>query len=207
MKTVADSATNHIVDAVATAPPGEDADGKGATLTAQEHRQHQGHHRHRRSSIQQVLEEIDETLHSPVMSTLAVCSSVFNMFFLVMSVFPYSGYMVLFLFSTDDEGSSPVTKETVGVYAGILSSSFMIGRAVSGFTWGQLADIYGRKFVLVISLAVCSVGSILFGYSTSFTAAVIIRFTMGTFTSSSNMCLFKLCPDYLGAICGSNFAN
>jgi hypothetical protein len=48
------------------------------------------------------------------------------MFFLLMSVFPYSGFMVMFLIK---DGS--VDNENAGKYAGFLSSSIMVGRAFS----------------------------------------------------------------------------
>lgn len=137
-----------------------------------------GNDRRSRSSIKQVLEQ---AIHSHFMSTAALCSSVLTMFFLLMSVFPYSGYMVLFLLRDDNATNrTPVTRETVGLDAGILTSSFMIGRAISGFPWGKLADVYGRKFVLVVALVASAVGSVAFGCATSYRSAILIRFVMGT---------------------------
>jgi hypothetical protein len=76
----------------------------------------------RRSST--LLEEMTDRLHSHFMSTMALCSAVFTMFFLLMSVFPYSGFMVMHLIDGVDS-------ESAGKYAGFLSSSIMIGRAFS----------------------------------------------------------------------------
>lgn len=45
-----------------------------------------------------------------------------------------------------------LTHESVGFYAGVLSSSFMVGRAFSSYPWGKIADIYGCKFVVIVSL-------------------------------------------------------
>ncbi|KAG7369034.1 major facilitator superfamily transporter [Nitzschia inconspicua] len=122
-----------------------------------------------RSSI---LSTMEQSLHSHFMSTLGLCSSMFTTFFVLMSVFPYSGYMVLQLIPS-------TSKETAGVYAGFLSSSFMVGRGCSSYFWGQFADIYGRKVVLVIALVTCSIGSLLFGLSTSYAMAVTVRVLMG----------------------------
>ena len=71
------------------------------------------HHR-RRSSI---LMELQKRLHSHFMSTLALCSSVITMFYLIMSIFPYSGFMVMHLIPGVDH-------ENAGLYAGVLASSF-----------------------------------------------------------------------------------
>jgi MFS family permease len=140
--------------------------------------------------------EHDEPLHQPrtshFLSALALCSSVLTMFFVLMTIFPYSGYMALFLLSkneTDDAGPPTLTRETVGLYAGVLSSSFMIGRAVTGFPWGQLADVYGRKFVLVVALLSSVVGSVAFGCAPSYGTAVLIRLVMGA-SSMAMMPLF-----------------
>jgi MFS family permease len=96
------------------------------------------------------------------------------MLYLLSSVFPYSGFLVMFLI---DDGS--VDEDNAGLYAGILTSSFMVGRAVTAIFWGTVADTYGRKLVLVITLIASAVGSIVFGLSTSFTAALLVRFVMG----------------------------
>jgi MFS family permease len=126
--------------------------------------------RRRRSSV---MSQVSLGLQSShFMSTLALCSSVFTTFFILMNVFPYSGYMVLFLVPA-------ATKETAGLYAGFLSSAFMVGRACTSLLWGQLADIYGRKFVLVVSLITSAIGSVCFGCSATYTMALAVRFGMG----------------------------
>ena len=79
------------------------------------------------------------------MSKAALCSSAFSMFFVLFSVFPYGGFMVIHLVPNH------VTVENVGLYAGFLASAFMAGRACAPFGWGRIADIYGRKFVLFLA--------------------------------------------------------
>lgn len=123
----------------------------------------------RRSSI---VEVVQEKLHSHMASTMALCVGMFSMFYLLFSVFPYSGFMVMHLVPGVDS-------ENAGVWAGFLSSSFMVGRAFSAYLWGKIADIYGRKFVLIVSCVVSAVGSIAFGCSSSFAMAVTVRFLMG----------------------------
>ena len=110
--------------------------------------------------------------HKHFMSTIALCSSVLTFFYLLMSVFPYSGFMVMHLIHGVDH-------EHAGIYAGFLASSFMIGRAITSYPLGLIGDIYGRKFVLVFTSLVAGFGSLLFGLSTSYKMAFIIRFIMG----------------------------
>ena len=55
----------------------------------------------------------------------------------------------------------------------------MIGRAITSYPLGLIGDKYGRKFVLVFTSLVAGFGSLLFGLSTSYKMAFIIRFIMG----------------------------
>ena len=121
--------------------------------------------------LQQVKHKLDlESEHFT--STIALCSTVLTFFYILMSVFPYSGFMVMHLIRGVDH-------EHAGIYAGFLASSFMIGRAITSYPLGLLGDIYGRKFVLCFTSIICGFGSLLFGVSTSYTMAIIIRFIMG----------------------------
>ena len=101
-----------------------------------------------------------------------LCIATFTHSWLLISVFPYSGFMAIWLVPSLDE-------ENAGSYAGLLASAFMCGRAATAYGWGQIADIYGRRFVLLASLAFSSIFSILFGFSTSFGLALLWRFMLG----------------------------
>ncbi|KAG6762093.1 hypothetical protein POTOM_032578 [Populus tomentosa] len=74
-------------------------------------------------------------------------------------------------------------EEDIGFYAGFVGSSFMIGRALTSFFWGWLADRYGRKPIILIGTASVVVLNALFGLSTSFWMALSIRFLLGCFNS------------------------
>ena len=105
-------------------------------------------------------------------STAAMCLCTFTHSWLLVSVFPYSGFMVIKLVSGTDE-------ENAGSYAGLLAASFMIGRAITSYVWGRIADIYGRRIVFFVSLVLSAIFSILFGLSSSFRFAVFWRFLLG----------------------------
>lgn len=126
-----------------------------------------------RQSMAKIAEQTREALRSHTMSSLALCSSVLSMMYLLMSAFPYSGFMAMQLIPG-------LTQESAGTYAGILSGSFMIGRLFSAYPWGMISDRYGRKFVLLFSTASSAILVVAFGFSFSFPFAVCIRFFTGT---------------------------
>ena len=105
-------------------------------------------------------------------ATASLCISVLTHSWLLISVFPYSGFMALHLLPSLDE-------DNVGSFAGLIASAFMIGRALSSYSWGQASDVYGRKFVLIVSLGASCIFSLLFGTATSFPLALLWRFSLG----------------------------
>ena len=125
-------------------------------------------------------------LSSPFfLSTVALASVVLVYGYLVTSVLPYSGFLVLALFQepshNDNQESSTtstttITEETVGYYAGWITSSFMVGRALTSYAWSKAANVHGRTRILVWSLALSVVLSLGFGLSTSFGMALLLRF-------------------------------
>uniref|UniRef100_A0A0A9F3S1 Major facilitator superfamily (MFS) profile domain-containing protein n=1 Tax=Arundo donax TaxID=35708 RepID=A0A0A9F3S1_ARUDO len=63
----------------------------------------------------------------------------------IQSLFPFLYFMIRDLHIAKD-------KEDIGFYAGFVGASYMLGRALSSVIWGIVADKYGRKPVLVITL-------------------------------------------------------
>lgn len=106
-------------------------------------------------------------------STLALSGSVFTVAYLLISVFPYAGFMAIQLLP------EKLNEENAGLYAGLLASAFMVGRALSSYAWGQAADRYGRVTCLTLSLTLSSGLSLAFGLSTSFKMALVWRFGLG----------------------------
>ena len=111
------------------------------------------------------------------------------MFYLIMNVFPYSGFMALHLLNgevlEDSNGDSTghnghyITAAAIGPYAGILASSFRLGRIPTAIPWGRCADVYGRKFTLIVGILAMIAGNILFAIAPTFSIAVGIRFCTG----------------------------
>ena len=105
-------------------------------------------------------------------TTAALSFTLLIQSYLLVSVLPYSGFLAMHLIPGLNE-------ETAGSYAGYIASSFMIGRAFSSFEWGKAADRYGRVFVIKLSLLLSALFSILFGLSSNFYMALILRSLLG----------------------------
>ena len=101
---------------------------------------------------------------NPTVATVILSLCSFMNAYLMISMFPYSGFMVINLLPG-------TTVDNVGGYAGILASSFMIGRTLTSYIWGKAADVYGRVFVLEWTLLMAGIFSLLFGTSKSLTSA------------------------------------
>lgn len=103
-----------------------------------------------------------------VATTVALCACTLCHRYLLTSPFPYSGYKAMSLIT-----------ETAGTCAGLVLSRFMIVLTFSSYPWGKAADIYGRRFVLVTSLACSCVLNLAFGLSPTYRWASVARFFLG----------------------------
>ena len=92
----------------------------------------------------------------------------------IANVFPYAPYLVLHLGLTDD-------KRKLGFYAGYLMASYQLGQLLSSYPLGKLSESpkFGRKKVMLLGLASCTLPQIVFGSSPSFALALAMRFLMG----------------------------
>ncbi|KAL3940100.1 MAG: hypothetical protein SGBAC_005284 [Bacillariaceae sp.] len=113
-----------------------------------------------------------KSLSDPTGTTGALTVAMFVQSYLLVSVFPYSGFLAMFLIPGLNE-------ETAGSYAGLVASSFMFGRTFSSFQWGRAADVYGRVFVIRTSLLLSAAFSICFGLAPTFRSALFWRFILG----------------------------
>lgn len=69
--------------------------------------------------------------------------------------------------------------EDIGFYAGLVGSSYMLGRALTSLFWGLVADRIGRKPVIVFGIVSAFVFNTLFGLSMHYWMALATRFLLG----------------------------
>eukprot|EP00607_Mallomonas_marina_P009123 CAMPEP_0182421688 /NCGR_PEP_ID=MMETSP1167-20130531/7142_1 /TAXON_ID=2988 /ORGANISM="Mallomonas Sp, Strain CCMP3275" /LENGTH=499 /DNA_ID=CAMNT_0024599051 /DNA_START=84 /DNA_END=1583 /DNA_ORIENTATION=- len=90
----------------------------------------------------------------------------------ITSLLSYAGFMVLDLGLVNDI-------EKAGYYAGALCGSLFFGRLLTSFAWGLMADIFGRRIVLLLSCMSIFVFNLIFGFASNYWEAITIRFIMG----------------------------
>ncbi|WOL12580.1 putative peptide/nitrate transporter isoform X2 [Canna indica] len=98
---------------------------------------------------------------------VALCSAL-----PISSLYPFLYFMI-------DDLHIARKVEDIGFYAGFVGSAFMLGRAFTSLFWGMVADNYGRKPVIMISIFAVIVFNTLFGLSTSYWMAITTRALLG----------------------------
>jgi len=73
------------------------------------------------------------------------------------------------------------SEKDIGFYAGYLGAVFMFGRFLTAIQWGIIADKYGRKPVMILGISSVLVFHTLFGASTTYWMAIILRLSLGCF--------------------------
>jgi len=72
----------------------------------------------------------------------------------------------------------------VGFSTGLLVSTFFFTQFMTSLLWATVAEKYGQRLVLFVSLLGSSVTCALFGTSTSLKQAIVIRLMQGVFAGS-----------------------
>ncbi|XP_027340495.1 protein ZINC INDUCED FACILITATOR-LIKE 1-like [Abrus precatorius] len=110
--------------------------------------------------------------------------NLFNIWIVVLcSALPVSSLFPFLYFMVKDFNIAE-REEDISAYAGYVGSAFMLGRCLTSILWGVIADRYGRKPVVIISIIAIVIFNTLFGLSSSFWMAVITRFILGCFGAS-----------------------
>ncbi|KAJ3259687.1 hypothetical protein HK103_001948 [Boothiomyces macroporosus] len=63
----------------------------------------------------------------------------------------------------------------IGNYVGLLTSSFCLAQFLTSLPWGWASDRYGRRPILLIGLLGNTITCLLFGFSKTFTFAIVVR--------------------------------
>ena len=72
----------------------------------------------------------------------------------------------------------------VGFATGLLVSTFFFTQFMTSLLWATVAEKYGQRLVLFVSLLGSSVTCALFGTSTSLRQAIVIRMMQGVFAGA-----------------------
>jgi len=108
-------------------------------------------------------------------SIAALCSVTFLQAYLLVGVFPYAAFMAIHFLQIQEEQAGP--------YAALFATSFMIGRTATAHLWGLLADVYGRRVAMIVSLLGSGLASLWFGMTNSYSQAIIARGMIGALNS------------------------
>ncbi|KAM7183912.1 MFS general substrate transporter [Naviculisporaceae sp. PSN 640] len=95
---------------------------------------------------------------------------------------PYIFYLVRSALATAQNGEKShgaATAAEISTYSGILVASFSLAQFVASLPWGRLSDSYGRRFSVVVGIAISVVSNAAFGFSRSFGALLFWRSVAG----------------------------
>jgi len=88
-------------------------------------------------------------------------------------MFPVTGYIL------KDSG---VEIEELGLYYGMMASSFILGKLASYYIWVALANYCGRRLIFNSCLLLESVVVLAFGLASEFYTLLMLRFFAGFFS-------------------------
>ncbi|KIW42009.1 uncharacterized protein PV06_05599 [Exophiala oligosperma] len=91
------------------------------------------------------------------------------------SIFPFINQMIR------DTG---VAEQDVGFYSGLIESLFSLTQMFCMIPWGRASDYFGRKPILVSSLAGVSFATAIFGFAGTIWAMILIRCFEGLFAGT-----------------------
>ncbi|KAI1748774.1 MFS general substrate transporter [Xylaria castorea] len=87
------------------------------------------------------------------------------------SISPYLPEMV--------ESFPGIRHDQVGLYVGLLASSFALAQLATNLFWGYLSDIVGRKPIMLAGTSLLCVCFVLFGFCTRYYQIILVHVAMG----------------------------
>ncbi|CRK12199.1 hypothetical protein BN1723_009641 [Verticillium longisporum] len=93
------------------------------------------------------------------------------------SIFPYVAEMV--------QRNGNLAESDVGFYSGLVEAAFSAAQAVTLLLWGTLADRFGRRPMLLYSLAGMATGTALFGTASEIWHMMLFRSLTGLFSGAN----------------------
>lgn len=109
---------------------------------------------------------------------------------------------VMFAAVADNQMISPLLPDMMAAFdvdirlAGLLVSTYAIAAAVASFTLGPVSDLWGRRRLLLIGLAVFAVGTLLWGLATSYATMLVFRALTGAAAGTLSLNITAFIGDY-----------
>lgn len=92
------------------------------------------------------------------------------------SIFPFVNQMCV--------RNSDIPPSDTGFYSGLIESLFSLTQMLVMIVWGRMADRFGRKPVLVVSLVGVAFATTLFGFAQTIWQMILFRCLAGVFSAS-----------------------
>lgn len=80
-----------------------------------------------------------------------------------------------------------VDASQIGLYVGIIASSFALAQFATGFFWGWLSDQIGRKPVVMLGTVFTALSFIAFGFCKTLWQAILVQACMGLFNGNQGV--------------------
>ena len=84
----------------------------------------------------------------------------------------------------------PEGDSRIGLYAGIMASSFHVAQFLTAALWGRISDKFGRRPALLAGLCGSAFAVLMFGLAFNYWATVFFRFLSGVL--SGNVAITKV---------------
>ncbi|KAF7318969.1 hypothetical protein HMN09_00232900 [Mycena chlorophos] len=110
----------------------------------------------------------------PVLSMVVLAIALLGEFLTAGVATPFILFMVKGFGTLDNEPE-------IAFWTGILVSTFFLTQFLTAILWANIADAYGRRFALVVSLLGSGITCTIFGACTTLNAALAVRLMQGVF--------------------------
>lgn len=82
---------------------------------------------------------------------------------------------------------------------GLLNAIIYVGMVLSGLIWGFLADVRGRKKIILYGYMADGICNVILGFSQNFGTLVFFKFISGLLVSGPHATLMAYCAEFFGA--------
>ncbi|XP_012227333.2 synaptic vesicle glycoprotein 2B-like [Linepithema humile] len=147
-----------------------------------------------------IIEDVSNTKIADFEMAISAAGTGKFQYLLILAIIPASwassidtGNMSMILSSAEcDLGLSLFNK-------GLLNAVIYVGMVLSGFIWGYLADVKGRKNVIFYGYMADGICNLLAGFSQNFETLVFFKFLSGFLVSGPHATLMAYCSEFYGA--------